>query len=292
MDFPLLIRHRLKELRTEQRDLAVAAQVTESYISQLLTGKKAPPASDRTDIYDKMETFLKLPAGKLATLADLQRMDALKRKLADPPAPLFKEVREVILRKCEPGKAQPIRTMFEKEPFGALERLVTQKLLDVVKRVVKGELTDENWLRLVARLTDRSFEQMRVIVIEFLETDVFTLSAENCLTFLDPLIESWDIDLATFAMEIVLNRRLAPGHPKRFEFVERESPSPVGEEPGLQAFLRDPSLSGDATAEEIEFLRKLQFTRKRPTPLYYYRELQNLRDPLHFRRAPAEEKMA
>jgi transcriptional regulator with XRE-family HTH domain len=287
MDFPLLIRHRLKELKTEQRDLAVAAQVTESYISQLLTGKKAPPASERTDIYDKMETFLKLPAGKLATLADRQRMDALKRKLVDPPAPLFKEVREVILRKCEPGKAQPTRTMFEKEPFGALERLVTQKLLDVVKRVVKEELADENWLRLVARLTDRSFEQMRVIVIDFLETDVFTISAENCLTFLDPLIESWDIDLATFAMEIVLNRRLAPGHPKRFEFVER-STSPVREEPGLQAFLRDSSLSGDATAEEIEFLRKLQFTRKRPTPLYYYRELQSLRDPLHFRRTPAE----
>ncbi|HEY7444490.1 MAG TPA: helix-turn-helix transcriptional regulator [Vicinamibacterales bacterium] len=288
MDFPLLIRQRLKELGTEQRDLAAAAQVTESYISQLLTGKKAPPASERTDIYDKMETFLRLPAGKLATLADLQRLDALKRRLADPPTPLFKEVREVILRKCSPGKAQPIRTMFEKEPFGALERLVTQKLLDVVKRVVKDELGDESWLRLVARLTDRSFEQMRVIVIEFLETDVFTISADNCITFLDPLIDSWDIDLATFAMEIVLNRRLAPRHAMRFEFVERDSSSLGIEEPGLQAFLKDPLLSGDATADEIAFLKKLQFARKRPNALYYYRELQSLRDPLHFERAEEE----
>ena len=56
-------------------------------------------------------------------------------------------------------------------------------------------------------------------------------------------------------------------------------------EPGLQAFLQDPSLAGDATAEEIEFLKKLTFTRNRPTPLYYYRELQSLRDPLHFHRA-------
>lgn len=292
MDFPLLIRHRLRELGTEQRDLAAAAQVTESYISQLLTGKKAPPAPDRTDIYGRMETFLRLPAGKLATLADLQRTDALKRKLADPPTPLFKEVRELILRKCEPGKEQPLRAMFEKEPFGALERLVTQKLLDVVKRVTKEELDDENWLRLVARLTDRSYEQMRVIVLEFLETDVFNVSAENCVAFLDPLIESWDIDLATFGMAIVLNRRLAPRHSKKFEFVEREPASPVDEEPGLQAFLQDPSLRGDATAEEIEFLTKLTFTRKRPTPLYYYRELQSLRDPLHFRRASTEEKRA
>jgi len=290
MDFPLLIRHRLAELGIEQRDLATAAQVTESYISQLLTGKKAPPAPERTDIYDKMETFLRLPAGKLATLAALQRTDALKRKLADPPAPLFKEVRELILRKCEPSKEQPIRAMFEKEPFGALERLVTQKLLDVVKRVTKEELDDENWLRLVAQLTDRSYEQMRVLVLEFLEADIFNVSVENCVTFLDPLIESWDIDLATFGMEIVLNRHLAPGHPKKFGFVELEPASPVDEEPGLQAFLQDPFLRSDATAEEIEFLKKLQFTRKRPTPVYYYRELQNLRDPLHFRRALTEEK--
>jgi transcriptional regulator with XRE-family HTH domain len=292
MDFPLLIRHRLRELGTEQRALAAAAQVTESYISQLLTGKKAPPAPERTDIYDRMETFLRLPTGTLAKLADLQRTDALKRKLAEPPAPLFKEVRELILRKCEPIHERPIRAMFEKEPFGALERLVTQKLLDVVKRVTKEELDDENWLRLVARLADRSYEQMRVIVLEFLEADIFNVSVEHCVTFLDPLIESWDIDLATLGMEIVLNRRLAPGHPKKFGFVELEPAPPVDEEPGLQAFLQDPSLRGDATAQEIEFLKKLQFTRERPTPLYYYREIQNLRDPLHFRRVSTEEKMA
>ena len=292
MDFPLLVRHRLRELGTEQRELAAAAQVTESYISQLLTGKKAPPASERTDIYDRMETFLRLPAGTLATLADLQRTEALKRTLADPPTPLFKEVRELILRKCEPGKEQPVRAMFDKEAFGTLERLVTQKLLDVVKRVTKEELNDENWLRLVARVADRSYEQMRVIVLEFLETDIFNISVENCVTFLDPLIESWDIDLATFGMEIVLNRRLAPGHPKKFGFVELEAAPPVDDEPGLQAFLQDPSLRGDATAKEIEFLKKLKFTQKRPTPLYYYRELQNLRDPLHFRRAVTEEKLA
>jgi len=265
--------------------------VTESYISQLLTGKKPPPAPERTDIYDKMETFLRLPAGKLAALAGLLRTDALKRKLADPPAPLFKAVRELILRKCEPSKEQSIRGIFFKEPFGALERLITQKLLDVVKRATKEELDDENWLRQVARLTDRSYEQVRVTVLEFLEADIFNVSVENCLSFLDPLIESWDIDLATFGMEIVLNRRLAPGHPKRFEFVEREPAPLVDEEPGLQAFLQDSSLKGDATAEEIEFLKKLRFTRKRPTPLYYYRELQNLRDPLHFRRTSIEEKI-
>lgn len=283
MDVCLLIRQRLAELGLEQKDLAAAAQVTESYISQLLTRKKMPPAPDRTDIYDKMSRALKLPPGKLSKLADLQRKDELKRSLSDPPAPLFKEVRELILQKCSSGRQGQIRAIFEKQPFGELERLVTQRLLDVVKKVAKEELENDNWLHLVARLSGRSYEDMRVIVLEFLDTDIFNVSVENCVSFLDPLIESWDIDLATFGVEIVLNRRLAPGYAKKFEFIEREADQPLEEEPGFKEFLRDPHLSGDAAPEEIEFLRGLRFKGKRPTSLYYYRELQNLRDPLHFR---------
>jgi hypothetical protein len=195
----------------------------------------------------------------------------------------------LMLRKCVPPKRHSVAVIFEKEPFGAFERLIAQKLLDVVQSMAKEEMEDETWLRVVARLSGRSYEQLRVIALEFLETDIFNVSAENCVTFLEPLIESWDIDLATFGMEIALNRRLARGLPKRFEFVEKEAAAPGDDEAGFQAFLQDPSLKGDATPEEIEFLRKLRFARKRPTALYYYRELQNLRDPLHFRRAPTEE---
>lgn len=286
MDVRLLIRQRLAELNLEQKDLAAAAEVTESYISQLLTRKKMPPAPERTDIYGKMARLLKLPPAQLSKLADLQRNDEFKRSLSEPPAPLFREVRDLILRKCSPSKEGQIRAIFEKQPFGELERLVTQKLLDVVKRIAKEELQSENWLHLVARLSHRSYEDMRVVVLEFLDTDIFNLSAENCVAFLDPLIESWDIDLATFGMEIVLSRRLAPGNPKKFEFVERDADEPAAEEPGLKEFLRDASLSGGAAPEEIEFLKRLRFKGKRPTSLYFYRELQNLRDPLHFR-APA-----
>ena len=134
------------------------------------------------------------------------------------------------------------------------------------------------WLR----LCDRSYEEMRVVILEFLDTDVFSVSVENGVSFLDPLIESWDIDVETFCIELVLNRRLALGHLKRFEFVEVEPERPFDIEPGLEEFLKDQHLSGDATDEEIEFLKRLRFKEKRPAPLYYYRELQNLRDPLHF----------
>ncbi|HTD68830.1 MAG TPA: helix-turn-helix transcriptional regulator [Gemmatimonadales bacterium] len=283
MDVPFVIRHRLEELGLEQHDLARAARVTDSYISQLLTRKKAPPAPSRTDIYDRMDKFLKLPSGELAKLADLQRKEELKRELGDEPAPLFHEVRELILRKCNPGRQKDVRAIFEQQPFGELERLVTQTLLDLVKRVAKDELENDYWLRMVARLSRRSYEEMRVVVLEFLDTDIFHVSAENCVSFLDPLIESWDIDLATFGLEIVLNHSVVPGQAKRFAFVEREAEQPVNEEPGLQEFLRDSSLSGTATAKEVEFLKRLRFQGQRPTPLYYYRELQSLRDPLHFR---------
>jgi transcriptional regulator with XRE-family HTH domain len=280
VDVCLAIKQRLEKLGLEQRDLAAAAEVTESYISQLLTRKKLPPAPGRTDIYDKMGKFLKLPGGKLAKLAEHQRNEELRRNLADPPKPLFKEVRELILRKCAPAKEKQIRVIFEQQPFGELERLVTQKLLDVIKKVAKEELNSENWLHLMARLAGQSYEQMRVTLLEFLDTDVFSLSPENCVSFLDPLIESWDVDLTTFGMEIVLNRRIASGDPRRFEFVETGSDQP---EPGFKEFLNDSSLSGTATEEELELLRNLRFNGKRPTSIYYYRELQSLRDPLHFR---------
>ncbi|MGH7509336.1 MAG: helix-turn-helix domain-containing protein [Gemmatimonadales bacterium] len=285
MDVSLVIRQRLDAFGLDQRELARAAQVTESYISQLLTRRKAPPAPNRTDIYDKMDKFLKLPSGELARLADVQRKQELKRELAEEPTPLFREVRQVVLRKCAPDKEAHVRAILEKEPFGELERLVTQTLLDVVKGVATEELENDYWLRMVAELSSRSYEETRVIVLEFLDTDIFHLSREHCVSFLDPLIQSWDIDLTTFALDIVLNPRVVSGHVKRFEFIERKSGELFAEEPGLREFLEEPALSGTATEEEIAFLKRLRFNGKRPTSLYYYRELQNLRDALHFHTA-------
>src|SRR4029077_6130703 len=105
---------------------------------------------------------------------------------------------------------------------------------------------------------------MRVAVLEFLDTDVFNVSLENCVSFLDPMIDSWDIDVKTFGMEVVLNRRLAPRSLKRFEFAEEAPPPASAVETGFEQFLRDKSLSGDVTEEEIEFLKALKFKGKRP----------------------------
>ena len=111
MNIPLVIKHRLKELGLDQKDLAAATQVTESYISQLLARKKAPPASSRTDI----DEFLKLPNDELSKLADLQRQEDLRTKIAEARKPLFEEFRELILRKCSRRSHRRYR-IFEKEP--------------------------------------------------------------------------------------------------------------------------------------------------------------------------------
>jgi transcriptional regulator with XRE-family HTH domain len=283
MDACQLIRERLAALGLDQKGLAAAAEVTESYVSQLLTRRKLPPAPSRTDIYQKMEGFLKLPPGKLAELAELQRTEDLRRTLGGAPRALNEGVRGFVLRKCIPSREPEIRTEFEKDTFGPLERLVTQKLFDAAKSVAREELGSENGIHLLARISGRTFEETRVTVLEFLDLDLFAPSAGNWISFLDPLIESWEIDLGTFGMVIVMNRRLGPRHRRRLELAEAESGEPREDERGLKEFLGDAALSGDVNDAEVAFLKRLRFDGRRPTALYYYRELQNLRDPLHFR---------
>lgn len=240
MDVALVIRQRLEELGLDQRDLARAAAVTESYVSQLLTHKKSPPAPERTDIYDRMDRFLKLPHGELARVAEAHLKEERKRRFADV-APLFPELRELIMRKCTPGQLEVVRPLIEGQSFGELERLVAQMLVRVAR----------------------------------LGGDVLHLTPKQRAR-LDAAIAAWEWDPATFAVAV----SLTSGEHKRFEYLERTNGD---QEKGLVEFLREPLLSGTATEEELAFLKSLQFKDRRPTALYYYRELQNLRDALHFR---------
>jgi len=240
MDLALVIRQRLEELGLDQRDLAHAANVTESYVSQLLTHKKAPPAPERTDIYNRMDRFLKLPQGELARVAEAHHKDELKRRLGEV-APLFPELRELILRKCVPAQLDGVRPIIDGQSFGELERLVAQTLLQTTH----------------------------------LAGDIMHVTPKQ-RTRLDAMIASWEWDPGTFAVTVSFKT----GEHKRFEYVERGNGD---QEKGLAEFLREPLLSGAATAEELTFLKSLRFKDRRPTALYYYRELQNLRDPLHFR---------
>lgn len=267
MDVRLAIKQRLEELGLEQRGLAAAARVTESYISQLLTRRKAPPSVSRTALYERMNSFLRLPRGTLSSIAEAQRREDLKNSLAGAPAALFPEVRELLLRKCHPEKQAQLRSSFEKQSFGELERFVTRALLHAAQHAARTRLKNGG---------------SPAALLGFLHTGVFNISPEHCSSFLAPLIASWDIDLNSFALEITLHRRPASPQLLQFQFVEMESGLPRNEEQGFREFIRDTSMSGDASPAEIAFLKSLKFKQHRPSPLYYYRELQSLRDPLHF----------
>lgn len=291
LNFSAFVRSRLAALDYGQKDLARAARVTDSYVSQLLTRRKSPPAPDRTDIYGKMEALLELEPGELQRLAEIERAEELKRKLAQAPAPLFGGFRDLLLRKCAPERRAEVRSEFEREPFGFLERIVARSLLGVVQTAARHELDSEDWLRLAATVGGRTLEEMRVLVLEFLDAEVYDVSKENCAAFLEPLVDSWDIDLDGLRLEITLHRELV-ALPVRTFTLDEHLPAAGGGEPsrGLVEFLGDGVLAGDVTEEETERLRSHDFASRRPTKLYYYRALQNLRDPLHFVRGDEDSR--
>ncbi len=277
MDFASVIRRRLQELGLGQRDLAGAAEVTESYVSQLLSGKRPPPLPNRTDIYDKMSRFLALPREELARLAALQHHEALDRVWKETPPARFGPMRDLVLRKCRPARRARLRAIFEKEPFGEMESLITRTLIETVRDEARRHARDERWLRSIA--SAGSYRKMRVRLIELLDSDPVA-SIGDFSTFLEALIEWWDFDFLHFTMQVAL----AGGVTRKFGFHEESGQEPAAEEPGLRAFLRDAALGAGATAEEIDNLRRLRFPpSRRPAPLFYYRVLQALRDPLHFR---------
>ena len=278
MDFSFVVRRRLEELGLDQRDLANATEVTESYISQLLGRKKLPPLPNRTDLYDKLSRVLGLTREELARLAALEHHEALDQKWLDAPAPRFGPMRELVLRKCRHARQRQMRDIFEKQPFGELEQLITRTLIEVVRSQAREHARDEAWVQSIARTGRSSYREMRVRMFDLLDSDPRGSIGDFSL-FLDPLIKSWDYDLDDFTLEVELANDVI----RRFGFREESGEASGDEEPGLRKFLKDAKLSSGATPDEIEFLRRMRFPAGgRPTALFYYRTLQTLRDPLHF----------
>jgi transcriptional regulator with XRE-family HTH domain len=278
MDFSFVVRRRLEELGLDQRDLANKVEVTESYISQLLGRKKLPPLPNRTDLYDKMSRVLGLTREELARLAALEHHEALDQKWLDAPAARFGPMRELVLRKCKHARQRQMRDIFEKQPFGELEQLITRTLIEVVRSEARKHADDETWVRSIAKSGRNSYREMRVRMIDLLDSDP-RASIGDFSSFLAVLIASWDYDLDELTLEV----ELPGGAVRKFSFRENAEDA-SDEEPGLRKFLKDPNLNSGVTPEEIEFLRRMRFPLGgRPTAIFYYRTLQNLRDPLHFR---------
>jgi hypothetical protein len=85
--------------------------------------------------------------------------------------------------------------------------LARKKVPPASRRTDLYEKKNEAWLRVVAQLSHRSDEQIRTEIPGFLDTNVFNTADRHCGSFLDPVIDSGDIDLKTFGLEVVLNAR-------------------------------------------------------------------------------------
>ena len=94
-----LIRRRLRELDRTPEMLATAVQVPEWYVDDLLSGRRLPPAPDRTDIYDKITRYLRLHRNELADRAEAQRAEVVQTRRRPVP-----RVRELLLELCDPTK--------------------------------------------------------------------------------------------------------------------------------------------------------------------------------------------
>ena len=284
MDVSFVIRQRLEEFGLEQRELARAAQVTESYISQLLTRKKAPPAPGRTDIYDKMDRFLKLPSGELARLAAVQRKAELKRETGRRARPAVSGSPRVDPPQVSPrpGTARP------RDLRGAAVRRARAPRHPTAAGRAHGRGQGRAGERVLAphgrgprRPKLRGDARHRPRVPGYRHLPPVPGAVRRVPGAADRI-------LGHRPRDVCAGHRPEPqGGLRACETIRVHragtAASWPAKSPGSPNFFRIPALSGSATEEELAFLKRLRFKGKRPTPLYYYRELQNLRDPLHFR---------
>ena len=195
----LLLTKRLAELEQTSQALAEAAEVPTEYINDLLAGNRPPPMPRRSDIYDRMASFLKVALSDLEACATFERGDPSASKPRTPkPA-----IRSALLDLCDPKTAKRLEARRAKHGPAELVGFI-QRVLGVVQREVRRSLTDRVGLRLQAQHTGKTYEAARLEVLEFLDTTAATLTAADVSRFVLPRIARWDIDLDTGVLRVVM----------------------------------------------------------------------------------------
>ncbi len=194
-----LLKKRLKELEQTAEALAEAAEVPIQFIDDLLAGKRPPPLPGRSDLYDRMASFLKIAPVDIAACATFERGDP---SAAKPRAPK-PAIRKPLLDLCEPKTAEKLEARRAKQGPAELVGYF-QRVLDVVQRTVRRSLADRMGLRLQARHVGKTYEAARLEVLEFLDTTAATLTVAEVSKFILPRIAKWDVDLETGVLRVVM----------------------------------------------------------------------------------------
>jgi hypothetical protein len=194
-----LLRRRLRELKRTPRELAEAVKVSEDYMADLVAGRRRPPAPGRTDLYAPMTKFLRLHRNDLPTCARAER--ATEEMGAQRPDA---EVSRQVLELCLPERQRVLQRRLARPDGAELEHVIVSRLLQVAQGFVNRKLEDEVGLRMAATRDGCTYLEARMRLLEFLDADSASLTPRDCDEFLRPRITSWDIELETRAMRIVL----------------------------------------------------------------------------------------
>src|SRR2546425_1998224 len=132
------MRRRLRELKRSPEELAEAAQVPTDYIEDLIASRRRPPLPGRTDLYDRMTTFLRLGRNDLANCARAERAASAPAEPVGPDA----SIARLLLGMCEPATAKELeqrRALRGSAEFAGY----AQRLLDVTQGSVRRMLDDQ-----------------------------------------------------------------------------------------------------------------------------------------------------
>ena len=208
-----LLTQRLTELEHTAHELAEAAEVPNQFIDDLIAGNRPPPLPGRSDLYDRIASFLKIALSDLEMCATFERGDPSKSKPRTPkPA-----IRTVLLDMCDPKTAKKLEARRAKNGPAELVGYI-QRVVGVVQREVRRSLADRVGLRLQARLSGRTYESARLEVLEFLDTTAATLTSAEVAKFVQPRIAKWDVELDTGVLRVVMQSQEPAG---------RHGPRPV-----------------------------------------------------------------
>lgn len=194
-----LLRRRMQELKRTPEELAEAIEVPTEYVDALLAGARQAPRPGRTDVYERMTSFLSLGRRDLAACLEAEQAEMAPTKLAGPAAP----VRRLLLELCEPTTAAELEKRRARSGGAEITGLVS-RLLDVTQGAVRRVLDDHIGLRLAAAARGSTYVAMRLRVLDFLDATPSTLTVSSLTEFLRPRIALWDVELKTGVMRIVL----------------------------------------------------------------------------------------
>lgn len=197
-----LVRLRLHEVGRSAQDLAAAIGVPAEYIDSLITGDRRPPLPGRTDIYQKMTSFLRLGRNEVTTRAIAERAGDRKARASGPAT----SVRVLLLEMCEPRTARSLEQRRAKHGGAELAGLI-QRILDVAQASVLRSLDDQIGLRLKAAEHGSTYLATRFRVLEFLDVTADTLTADDLRHFVRPRIARWDVDLKSGVLRVVMQAK-------------------------------------------------------------------------------------